>query len=197
VPEEDGPPVLRTARLRLVPLDADSMRLLAEDWSGLQGRLGARPSPPWIVDPRALDAAQRHRAAMLRDPGSWLWWTFWQIVLVAERTSVGMIDFKGPPGMAGVVTLGVSLAPARRGVGYATEATRALVTWAFRQPGVRAIEAETAAGNARAHRVLGKLGFAPAGRIVAGMAGHGDGGDLLAWRLLRPGGERPAGPPRA
>ncbi|MGH7265767.1 MAG: GNAT family N-acetyltransferase [Candidatus Rokuibacteriota bacterium] len=177
---------LRTDRLRLVPLDAEGMRLFVADWPALQRRLGLTPSPAWMSDGATLDAARRHRDAMLRDPGDSMWWTFWQVVLASGAASVGLVDFKGPPGPEGGVTVGCALAPAYRGRGYATEAVGALVAHALRQPAVRRVAAETDGANVPAHRLLKRLGFTPGARVRAGMARHGETGKLVVWRLAKP-----------
>lgn len=174
---------LRTERLRLVPLEAEGMRLFVVDWPALQQCLGVAPTSAWLTDGRALDAVLRHREAMLREPAAWLWWTFWQIVLTARSRIIGLVDFKGPPGFDGGVTIGVSVAPTQWGRGYATEAVATLLAWAFRQPGVRSVTTDTHVGNVRAHQVLQKLGFTPAPPVASGMVRHGEGGDALVWRL--------------
>jgi ribosomal-protein-alanine N-acetyltransferase len=179
---------LRTDRLRLVPLDAEGMRLFADDWPALQRRLGLNPSSAWMTDRHTLEAARRHRQALLRDPDAWWWWTFWQVVLVSDDLSIGLVDFKGPPGPDGGIAVGCSFAPAHWGRGYATEAVGALLVTALRQSAVRYILADTGAGNVRAQRILQKLGFLPRDRRPAGMARHQDTGDALGWRLDKPAG---------
>ena len=49
--------------------------------------------------------------------------------------------------------------------GYATEAVKAVLTWAFQNPKVTAIEAETDAENTASKRVLEKCGFVSNGKI--------------------------------
>jgi RimJ/RimL family protein N-acetyltransferase len=179
---------LRTERLRLVPLDAGGMQLFVNEWPALQRRLGASPSSAWMTDRETLDAARRHHEAMLRDPDAWLWWTFWQVVLVSDGVSIGLVDFKGPPRPDGGVAVGCALAPPYRSRGYATEAVGALLSWALRQPAVGHVTASTDAANVRAHRLLEKLGFL---RVEPGPAGPtrdaGPGG-ALGWRLAKPAG---------
>ena len=51
------------------------------------------------------------------------------------------------------------------GRGYATESAGAMCRWALAQPGVTAVEAETALDNAASIRVLAKLGFQPTGTL--------------------------------
>lgn len=178
---------LRTERLRLVPLDAEEMRLLVEDWPALQRELGAQPAPAWMTDGATRRAASRHRDQMLRDPDAWRWWTFWQVVLAPDGESVGLVDFKGPPGPEGEVAIGCSLARPHWDRGYATEAVGTLVAWAFDHASVRSIAAETDVWNLRAQHVLRKLGFEPAHPAAVGVASGRDGDDRLAWRRVKPG----------
>jgi len=179
---------LRTDRLRLVPLDADGMRLFVDEWLALQRRLGLTPSSAWMTDRYTLEAARRHRQEMLRDPAAWMWWTFWQVVLAANNVSIGLVDFKGPPGADGGIAVGCSFAPTYWGRGYATEAVAALLARTLRQSVVRYIMADTDVTNVRAHRILQKLGFRPGERGPASLARHGDTGGALVWRLEKPAG---------
>jgi RimJ/RimL family protein N-acetyltransferase len=183
---------LRTERLRLVPLDAEEMRLLVEDWPALQHRLGARSAPAWITDGPTLSAARRHRDRMLQEPNAWLWWTFWQVLQAGDGQCVGLVDFKGPPGPGGGVTVGCAFAPAYWERGYATEAVAPVVGWALGHADVRFVAAETAADNLRAHRVLRKLGFVAAPR-AADLRTRDVAGDVLTWRLVKSGDPSSAG----
>ena len=51
--------------------------------------------------------------------------------------------------------------------GYATEAVRAACRWAFEQPGVTAVEAETDPDHAASQAVLHRVGFVPTGTVGA------------------------------
>jgi RimJ/RimL family protein N-acetyltransferase len=184
-------PELSTDRLRLVPLDAEGMRLFVDDWPALLRRLGCAPAAPWATDRGTLDAAVRHRDAMLRRPEDTPWWTFWQVVLVRGAVAVGLVDFEGPPAPDGGVAVGCAVAPAYRGRGYAGEAVGALVAHALRQPAVRYVAAETDGANVPAHRLLERLGFRAGARVPGGMARHGAVGDLVVWRR-----DGPVRPPR-
>ena len=56
--------------------------------------------------------------------------------------------------------------PSHRGRGYATEAARALVAFAFGAGSVRLVRAHTQPGNGASDRVLTKCGFARVGEVV-------------------------------
>ena len=59
--------------------------------------------------------------------------------------------------------IGYAMYPGREGHGYATEATRALVEWAFTQPGVRTVRAMAPVWNTPAVQVAEKVGMRPVG----------------------------------
>ena len=61
--------------------------------------------------------------------------------------------------------IGYGMIEAFWGRGYATESAGAMCRWALAQPGVTAVEAETAPDNAASIRVLAKLGFQPTGTL--------------------------------
>jgi RimJ/RimL family protein N-acetyltransferase len=82
------------------------------------------------------------------------------IVLRESGQAVGSIGFFGPPDETGAVVIGYGLAEAARGLGYATEAVRGLIRYAFSRPEVTRIVADTDLENVPSHRVLEKAGFA-------------------------------------
>ena len=116
----------------------------------------------------AEEADEHLRAAygeMLRGslahPEDWGWYALWLIVR-KDGAQIGNLSFKGVP-ENGMVELGYGIAEEYRGLGYATEAVETILAWAFDQPGVNSVAAETEADNAASRRVLEKCGFVPAG----------------------------------
>jgi ribosomal-protein-alanine N-acetyltransferase len=100
------------------------------------------------------------------------------IWVMIERDSgsvVGDIGFKGPPDEAGSIEVGYSVIPNRRRRGYATEAARAIVKWAFSQPGIQVVVAGCDRHNVPSIRTLEKLGFRRTGEA------NGE----IRWRLQR------------
>ena len=82
--------------------------------------------------------------------------------VIVEKVSglaVGTIGFFGPPDDTGTVMVGFGLVEAVRGQGYATEALRGLVAFAWAQPAVLTIKADSLHHNTAAHGVLEKAGF--------------------------------------
>ena len=101
-----------------------------------------------------LEGCQQH-------PTQRLWYTAWQISL-RDGTPIGDFCFKGAP-IDGEVELGYGLLAPFWGQGYATEAVRAAVDWAFQQQETWFVSAQTEPHNAASRRVLQKAGFLPDG----------------------------------
>lgn len=79
------------------------------------------------------------------------------VMTLKERAEpFGMIDFH----IRGcTVGLGYVVARSRQGKGYATEATRAIITWAFQQPAIYRVNASTDVENTASQKVLEKAGM--------------------------------------
>ncbi len=100
-------------------------------------------------------------AGSLAHPEAREWYALWMIEK-ADGTPAGDLCFKGTePGRN--PEIGYGIREAFRGRGYATEAVRLALRWAFGHPEVKAVEAETDPGNAASQRVLEKCGFCPMG----------------------------------
>lgn len=95
---------------------------------------------------------------LLRKYPNLLGWGVWLVRLKETGEVIGDIGFKGNPDSSGAVDIGYGFLPQHRGKGYATEATRALVEWAFAH-GAGRVTAETLRDNHASIRVLRKNGF--------------------------------------
>lgn len=93
----------------------------------------------------------------LAKPEQWEWYAIWMIEL-KNGTHIGELCFKGltPDGIA---EIGYGINDEYQRQGYASEAVKAVSEWAFQQPDVTAIEAETDDENIASKRVLEKCGF--------------------------------------
>jgi RimJ/RimL family protein N-acetyltransferase len=99
----------------------------------------------------------------LEHPEQWNWYAMWMIEL-KDGTHIGDLCFKGlePNGTA---EIGYGILEEYQKQGYATESVKAALDWAFQNPEVTAIEAETEPDNTASQRVLEKCGFAANGTI--------------------------------
>ena len=90
------------------------------------------------------------------EPGGWVQFS------VEERESgrlVGDVGISREDDEPGVIKVGYTMNPAVQGRGYATEAVRALVAYAFEKLGADLVRAYASADNAPSIRVMEKLGM--------------------------------------
>jgi ribosomal-protein-alanine N-acetyltransferase len=170
-----------TGRLDLAPLTlAEVEALLAGDGALLRELTGAlfpRPAapPPYMADP-----LPEVRARLRGRPEEAPWWN-WLMVERETARAVGSVAFGGPPDAEGAVLIGYAMYPQFEGRGYATEAVRAMIHWAFRQPGVRLVRALAPVWNTPALRVAENVGMRP---VATGE--DDDVGEVLVYSLSAP-----------
>ncbi|WP_158622622.1 GNAT family N-acetyltransferase [Pedobacter sp. KBW06] len=103
------------------------------------------------------------------------WYTNWEIIDKAANVAIGGIGFVGHANENGIVEMGYMIDQQQQRKGYATEAIRSMVDWAFQDQIVEAVIAKTAPGNFPSQKVLLKNGFVQ----IAGTA------ELLAFKKKR------------
>ena len=172
-------PTLHTARLRLRPFtSADADALFAVHSSAYVLRYW--DAPPWTERERAerFIAACRQMAEEGRgvrvaiegvSDGEFIGWcalTRWNP------------DYRS-------AAMGYCLGDAAWGHGYATDAARALLQWAFDTLDLNRVQAETDTRNAASARVLEKLGFTREGTLREDCVVNGDVSDSWVYGLLR------------
>jgi RimJ/RimL family protein N-acetyltransferase len=135
--------VLRTPRLELVaatlPLIETELAGAAQLARSLDAEAGEWPPP--LNDENSL----RWTVDKLRKHPEHAGFYVWYVVLTENdaRRLVGLVAFKGPPDENGSVETGYSVVEQfqRRGIG--TEATLALIEWAFQHSEIQEVTAET------------------------------------------------------
>ncbi|HXP57032.1 MAG TPA: GNAT family protein [Streptosporangiaceae bacterium] len=172
-------PTLPTARLRLRPFgDADADNLFALHSNA--GVLRYWDAPPWRERARAGRFLATCRQMAEEGTGA---------RLAADRVCDGMFigwcglsrwnpDFRS-------ASLGYCLAEAAWGHGYATEAARALLEWAFATLDLNRVQAEVDTRNVASARVLEKLGFVREGTLREDCVVNGEVSDSWVYGLLR------------
>jgi len=164
---------IRTARLRLVALDAELARLQAEDRRAFFAEIGAERESAW---PPVADEASRLPDALdilIRDPDQrgWRDWVFlmgW--TPGGLDRAVGTGGFFGPPDRDGVIEIAYAMAASFREQGLATEAVSGLLSWAFSHDAVKRVVAHTEPHLTASRRVLEKTGFTETGEESRGGA---------------------------
>jgi [ribosomal protein S5]-alanine N-acetyltransferase len=149
-----------TDRLRLTPLPAEAIDALAAgDGERLRTLTGSRfpvaAAPPYMADalPAVRDRLRTH-------PEEAPWWN-WLIVRDDTGEAIGAVALGGPPDASGAVLVGYAVYPEHEGYGFATEAVRGMIGWAFQQSGVRQVRALAPVWNTPALRVAENVGMRP------------------------------------
>ena len=99
----------------------------------------------------------------LAHPGEWDWYAMWMIEKM-DGTHIGDLCFKGIEAGRNP-EIGYGILEEYRGLGFATEAVKLALKWAFQHSMVKAVEAEADPDNAASQRVLMKCGFRPNGEV--------------------------------
>jgi [ribosomal protein S5]-alanine N-acetyltransferase len=143
----------------LIPVSPEIAEVELSDPARFPDMLDARVPTSW--PPEILSDARPLFRDLLREDPSRTGWIGWYAILVTEgeRVLVGSAGFTGPPDAGGTVETGYSMLPEYQGRGFATEMVRALCAWAFVQPHVTTVVAETTWSNAASMNVLEKCGF--------------------------------------
>jgi RimJ/RimL family protein N-acetyltransferase len=154
-------PVVRTSRLELNPLSAEAIdALLQANGDLLRSLTGAEFPLPVAPPPYMAESLPLVRDRLRADSCEAEWWN-WLIVRQDSREAVGSVAFAGKPDATGAVLIGYAMYPGREGQGYATEAVRAMMEWAFAQPGVKVVRALAPVWNTPAVHVAEKVGMRP------------------------------------
>jgi [ribosomal protein S5]-alanine N-acetyltransferase len=172
-------PTLPTDRLRLRPFDeADADALFALHSNAHVLRYW--DSPPWTERSRAERFIGVCRKMAEEGTGA---------RLAIDRASDG--EFIGWCGLSEwnpdfrSASLGYCFIEAAWGHGYATEAARAVLGWAFDTLDLNRVQAEADTRNIASGRVLEKLGFVREGTLREDCVVNGDVSDSWIYGLLR------------
>jgi ribosomal-protein-alanine N-acetyltransferase len=172
-------PSLQTARLRLRAFeDTDAGDLYALHSNATVLRYW--DSPPWSEPARAEKFIATCRQMEQEGTGTRL-----AVDRVSDGAFIGWCtlsrwnpDFRS-------TALGYCYNGEAWGHGYATEAARALLGWAFDTLDLNRVQAETDTRNAASARVLDKLGFVREGTLREDCVVNGDVSDSWVYGLLR------------
>jgi RimJ/RimL family protein N-acetyltransferase len=174
-----APPILQTGRLLLRPLaeaDADDLFALHTDGDVLR----FWDSPPWSERARAERLIAASRQIANDGTGVRL-----AIEAVSDARFIGWCSLSGWNPDFRSATLTYILDNTAWGHGYATEAARALLSWAFDAMNLNRIQAETDTRNAASARLLHKLGFELEGTLRQDCIVNGEVSDSFVFGLIK------------
>jgi ribosomal-protein-alanine N-acetyltransferase len=147
-----------TGRLALLAAPIEFVQACVDrDYTTAGSLLQITVPPTWPGNREAVEGLPIHLRSMRADPTE-VPWRIRLVVLLPERIAIGSINLKGPP-REGEVEIGWGILPSMRRMGFASEATAAMIAWTFAQPSVSRISATIADDNAASIRVADKLGM--------------------------------------
>ncbi|MFF0191156.1 GNAT family N-acetyltransferase [Streptomyces sp. NPDC005244] len=172
-------PTLHTPRLRLRPIQkADANDLFALHSSPYVLRYW--DSPPWSEHMRAEKFLTDSRQMAQRGTGARL-----AVDRLADRTFIGWTSLNERNPDHHSASLGYCFNDAAWGNGYATEAARTVLQWAFHTLDLNRVQAETDTRNTASARVLEKLGFVREGTLRENCVVNGEVSDSWIYGLIK------------
>ena len=173
-------PVLETPRLRLVPVTLEVFEAVVRgDRAEAERLLDVAFPDAWPNEELISRAFPFSLPAVRAAPDVRLWGD--SLVLLREGTPrvVGSVVFHGRPS-DGIAEVGYGIEDGSRGIGLATEATRACVEWALGEPGITAVQATTFPWHHASLGVIRKVGM-----VQVGAREHDVLGELLVFERRR------------
>lgn len=136
-------PVIKTKRLAILPMTDEEIKDVILKTADEELKSAYKE----MLDGCEVDAENR------------IWYAPWKICLKKEGTYIGEFNFNGPENMQ-AVEINYRILNEYEGNGYATEAVKALIEWAFfENQKIYFIEAKTNPDNLASKGTLEKLGF--------------------------------------
>ncbi|MGL5274547.1 GNAT family N-acetyltransferase [Myroides sp.] len=162
-----------TNRLYLIPITVELCEELLNNNINILAQYGLEPSLGW-PDTDMVETLPRILINLKKVPAP-TGFESWLIVNKENNTIIGDIGFKGVPNIGGVIDIGYGVVVQERQKGYASEAAEGLIQWAFTQPYVKSITAQSLTDNIGSAKTLERLGFNRTGLL----------GNFIQWRLFK------------
>ena len=137
--------------------DKERVRIYPADRGQMESRIAEEK------DPELKEAYKEMLQGCLEHPDQWNWYAMW-LIENEDGAHIGNLCFKGLEENKNP-EIGYGIYDEYQGRGYATEATKLALRWAFEHTYVKAVEAETDPDNAVSQKVLEKCGFKPTGNV--------------------------------
>jgi len=152
---------IETPRLYLKPLSFNQLILYKDHNMSLANELAVVPKYDKVVK-EFVDIIESCNIPYVQfNPDRILFGTLWVLIHKIDEAIIGDISFKGGPSSHGLVEVGYGVAESYRKMGYMSEALQAFTQWAFEQPDVKIILAETDKTNLASQKTLIKSMFQP------------------------------------
>jgi RimJ/RimL family protein N-acetyltransferase len=169
--------MIETARLHLCIIEPQHVEALARNKSELAALLHVAVPANWPHFPEAFSLPTSDSPKAEPSPTDWNGYFF---LHRNDYVLIGNGGFKGEPDASGTIEIGYEIASDYWNRGFATEAARGMIDFAFAHREVLAVMAHTLAETNASNRVLQKLGM----RFVAEID-HPEDGKIWRWQLRR------------
>lgn len=168
--------LIHTQRLRLITCEEKHLAAIVRNPCSLGELLKITIPEQWPEHPEAY----RHARDLLKKQPLLVYSGWWLYLFVepALKALVGSGGFKSAPDADGVVEIGCEIAPAVRRQGFATEALRGLIGYAFTRPDVSAVEAYSLPQKCPQSELMRSLGMKQIGHVEDAVAGK-----VWKWRI--------------
>lgn len=147
-----------TERLKIIPLDKQSLELSIIDFNKMEKLLGLICTDENIGQ-REKDVFKIRLSDVKDNEENYIWYTTWMVILKSENRIIGYIMIKGYPDENGEVNIGYYTQPLYRGNGYMSEAVIGITEWMFLNSDVKSIIADTLKSNIISQDLLKKVGM--------------------------------------
>ena len=184
-------PSLHTERLELRPASAAALRAELQGRATLSAALAVEVPASWPPELYDADAVRWTLEQLGGAPDGGRFGLHYLVLRSSARsdhvtgTLIGVGGFKGSPDARGEVEIGYGVLPEFQRRGYATEAVRAWIAFAFTDPRVQAVVGQTLASLTPSIGVLEKTGFTLDG--AGADAGAPEGERVIRYVLPRAG----------
>jgi ribosomal-protein-alanine N-acetyltransferase len=171
---------MQAGNITLLPQAPEHLRALLEGTDAFESRFGLRVADgvrEFLAGPEvSAEFLERLNSSAAAD----LWRDGFAVVHLADNAVIGLCSFTGPPGADEMVEIAYGIAPAYQNRGYAGEAARALIAYAFASGRVRTVRAHTLPQHNASTHVLLKCGFTLIGEVM-----HSEDGPVWRWEKQR------------
>jgi ribosomal-protein-alanine N-acetyltransferase len=171
---------MQSDRISLLQHTPEHLRALLESVDAYERRFNLKVADgvrEFLLGPEvSAEFLARLRGAAESDP----WKDGFAVVHAADNVVIGFCSFTGPLEADETVEIAYGIAPGYRGRGYAREAARAVVEYAWACERVRTIKAHTLPEHNASTKVLQNCGFTLMGEII-----HPEDGVVWRWELRR------------
>ncbi|MEN9992512.1 MAG: hypothetical protein RLY83_82 [Actinomycetota bacterium] len=154
--------LFQTQRLDLYCLRAEELFALGTNDDVFASR--SFENPHAVISGEVLPRA--NRVQDVRENPENIRWYYRMIVDRARNIAVGSVSFHGAPDERGMVEIGIGIAEAEQGNGFASEALFGMWNWAAHQPGVKFLRYTVSPTNTPSMSIIKKFDFPQIGEQI-------------------------------